>query len=213
MKKLLITSIFSFMLLQACVETEKTSSNQASESDTVSNILNPNPNNCKTDFKDVWLSSRLSCLNKSKKVILDNYETGKVSDIAFTIGQKVLDKNFNNILGSNGFKAYKHLVCIKNVPKSTYSSDLSLHGLSGDLTTAFAIGNFAKIDGVSSTGVIIRGFYAKSINKTIQPYQKISCNDKIHPVIIDYSTGYIVSINENAMNNVIEYIVRNSKAE
>lgn len=148
---------------------------------------------------DVWANVRLGCLQVGQKVIdLSSGASGQVSDMAFIISEAAYDISFNNI--NNGKSRYfQYFLCVKNAPSSLSDTFYRL-SLAGDLTGAMGLGNGGRAlpNGISTANFSISGGNRAGFITT-------TCNPSIHPVIIDYATGKVQSINAEALTSLTIY--------
>lgn len=152
-----------------------------------------NPSGCPSaKLSDVWLTNRLDCLRAGQKFIGTTGASGERADRAYIFGQQVLDPAFNNVLGANVSRYYKHVLCVRNAPLN-----LAPVTLAGDLGTALGLtvlvtGNRYLPSGVSGSTFQWGGI---ADTNTLQ----VPCDPTRHPVIVDYDTGRIQSVNPAAV--------------
>lgn len=154
---------------------------------------------------DVWMDQRLGCLRAGQDFI--NLSAGHVGantatgDRAYVVNQGAYDKQFNNILGSSsGFRRYwAHFVCVRNAPLIPGGSGFNI-GLAADLQGAMRLDPFnASIPpGIGTTTFAQYGGDRSGWDNT-------ACNSALHPVIVNYSTGKIESVNPAALGAVATY--------
>jgi hypothetical protein len=143
---------------------------------------------------DAWVVNRLGCLRVGQKFIdqASGAERVKV-DMAYIVNQKVYNNAFDPV-GDGQRRYYKHFLCVKNAP-----TDISTMYLGFDLTSAIQVSNFSKLP----TGV---GHAAASISGGNQSgFAAIACDPKKHPIIVNYTTGLVESINIDALDGIEEY--------
>lgn len=152
-----------------------------------------NPSSCPhAAADDIWFNKRLSCLAAGQKFIESAGASGATADRAFMFGQQVLNANLNNVLGSGKLRYFQYALCVKNAP-----ANISTTGLADDLGVAMGLNTLA-------TGTT---FYPPGVSGSTFAYGGIAgpnsvntpCDPAAHPVIVDYATGRIVSVNAAAL--------------
>lgn len=152
-----------------------------------------NPSSCPSArLSDIWLNNRLDCLRAGQKFIGTSGASGERADRAYIFGQQVLDPSFNNVLGANVSRYFKHVLCVRNAP-----ANLAPVTLAGDLGTALGLtvlvtGNRYLPSGVSGSTFQHGGI---ADTNTLQ----VACDATRHPVIVDYDSGRIQSVNPAAL--------------
>jgi hypothetical protein len=144
----------------------------------------------KAALSDVWLSSRLTCASTDQLLIrLSAGRNGTRSDTAYIVKQQAFDLGFRNVLGGEVGRHFKHLVCVRQAP-----ADLDRLALATDLGQVLGTHNFSSRlpAGISTSTLTIAG--------TNQPgFTSMPCTAALHPLIVDYDTGRVVSINSGAL--------------
>lgn len=154
---------------------------------------------------DVWMDQRLGCLQAGQPFI--DMSAGYVKagtatgDRAYVLNQGVYDKQFNNILGTaSDFRRYwAHFVCVRNAPLIPGGSGFHT-GLAADLQTAMRLGPFSS-DIPADVGATTLGQYGGNRSG----WADTSCNAAIHPLIVNYTTGAVESINPAAVGATQTY--------
>ena len=118
--------------------------------------------------------------------------SGERADRAYIFGQQALDLSFSNVLGSNVSRYFKFGLCVRNAPLN-----LSPVSLAGDLATALGLNVLVTATKFYPPGVSGSTFLYGGIadTNTLQT----ACDVSRHPVIVDYATGRIESVNAAAL--------------
>lgn len=145
---------------------------------------------------DVWLDKRLGCLSVGQQLFLTvQAVTGAPDDVAFVARERATGENWTSILGMDVWRHYRHFLCLKNTPADFAIGSAFYPALQNDLGTVFGLG-FATPGlppGIILAQIQFRGGKYPS-------YTKMTCDPALHPVIADYNTGKIVSINPAALS-------------
>jgi hypothetical protein len=152
-----------------------------------------NPSACPSSkLSDAWLNNRLDCLRAGQKFIGTSGASGEKADRAYIFGQQVLDPAFNSVLGANVIRYFKHALCVRNAP-----ANLSAVTLTGDLGTALGLNVLVTGSRYLPSGVSGSTFQYGGIadTNTLQT----PCDPSRHPVIVDYDSGRIQSVNPAAL--------------
>lgn len=153
-----------------------------------------NPSACpKSSLADTWLDKRLPCLAAGQKFIRNSAgATGASADRAYIFGQQVLDTNLINVLGANKLRYFKYTLCVKGAPET-----LAPVALAVDLEVALGLNVLANGTGFYPPGVAGSTFQYGGIAEanTLQ----IACDPATHPVIVNYTSGRIESVNATAL--------------
>lgn len=145
---------------------------------------------------DVWINNRLGCLSAGQQFVdLSGRATGTKADIAYIVSQLVVDSAFYNVLGGNNRRYFSHFLCVRNVP-----SDVRRVSLAADLQIAIGVSNQSSLKppGVGAVNLDISGGNQPSLLVT-------SCDPLRHPVIVNYDTGRIESVNPAALSALSIY--------
>jgi VCBS repeat-containing protein len=153
-----------------------------------------------SNIKEAWLNNRLSCLTVGQVLLKNTYTTypdatGITVDLAITINEEVYDTSFSNILGIDKKRIFSRFVCIKNAPNVSQYPNWVSQGIPKDLSDAVGGGNFSssKPQGVSGM------YFGSTGNGYEVPAIVDTCDVTKHPLILDYTTRSIVSINPDAL--------------
>lgn len=207
-------------------DTSKTPNQPASNTPMNTNTTNPAQDNtssttttntapeaskktCKNDtLDDVWMNNRLGCVAINQKLlsnaITDGFDSDKtLVDTAIMPSQGVYNAAFNNIIGTDGGRYFQRLICITNTPKDYFNFSAKRLTLATDLAVGFGLGNFVKIKGVSTSPISVKGFYSKADKATVLPAVEETCSAAKHPIIVDFQTGRITVINDDALSKLI----------
>jgi len=135
---------------------------------------------------DVWLNNRLGCLSVGQRFIdLSSGATGTKADTAYVVAELVVDSSFSNVLGPSVRRFFRHFLCVRNTP-----SNLQRTFLATDLSIAIGTSNQSalKPPGVGAVSLAIAAANEPS-------FVAMPCDPARHPVIVDYDTGRIESVN------------------
>jgi hypothetical protein len=139
---------------------------------------------------DIWINNRLDCLAVGQRLIdLAASATGTRSDRPFVIRQLTLDAGFNNVLPGGRARYFRHFICVRNVP-----ANLAPMNLATDLAVAIGTSNFSttKPPQVSAVSLTVEG--GNQAGSVSMP-----CDPAVHPVIVDFDTRLIQSLNPRAL--------------
>lgn len=143
---------------------------------------------------DVWLDNRLGCATVGQKIIdMAAGATGTPGDVAYVIRQVAYDRSMNDLLPDAKARHFQHFLCVRNVPlgvdRQLLAADLeAVMGLaSGSLPRDVAISTLANA-GTNRAGYAVQ-----------------ACDPQKHPVIVDYSTGLVQSVNPQALPTLVTY--------
>jgi VCBS repeat-containing protein len=157
-------------------------------------------------INDAWLNNRLSCLTVGQVLLRNTYTTYPEAtaitvDLAITINEKVYDNSFNNILGSDKKRIFSRFVCIKNAPNVSQYPNWVSQGIPYDLSDAVGGGNFSNSKPPGVSGM----YFGSTGNGNEDPAKVETCDATKHPLILDYKTKRIVSVNPAALENLSIY--------
>jgi hypothetical protein len=153
----------------------------------------------------VWIDQRLSCLTVGQSFV--NLSAGYVAtgtatgDRAYVINQETYNTNFVNILGpsSNFIRYWAHFLCVRNAPLIGGGGGYNI-GLAGDMQIALGLS--------ALTGRLPAGVGMTSIGQyggDRGGFVDMPCNAALHAVIVDYTTGKIISVNPSALSAQTRY--------
>jgi len=160
------------------------------------------PTNCApiTSTSDAWLPSRLSCFTPGQKVLSYTAQVaGPSSDAPIIVTETVFDAGFYNVLSGNKARYYKYFACLKNVPDGALGSSTSRLDVATDIAITVRTSN-GNTKG-NQIGAITIGVLGG--NQTGSAAQ--TCDGAKHPLIIDYPTGKVLSVNPQALNAIETY--------
>jgi len=142
---------------------------------------------------DVWLNVRLSCFYVGQPFIdISKSATGSPADRAYIVSEQVLDSNFTNVLGSGKQRYFEYILCVKQAPANIASISLA-----SDYVVATWLGSLGSIKGIGAATTSI------GQGKDTGPTQvETACDPAIHPVIVDFPSGKIESVNPAALANL-----------
>ena len=143
---------------------------------------------------DVWLDQRLACVSPGQKFIVNSAGAGGTArDVAFVVNEAIYDKNFYP-LQDRQVRYYQSFLCVRNAP-----TDIRTLFLSGDLANALKLSNLdQKPEGVGPTSVNIAGGDRDG-------WEAMPCDPARHPLIVDYRSGVVVSVNPAALSGLKVY--------
>lgn len=148
---------------------------------------------------DTWFNKRLGCLAAGQKfVLVSGGATGDAADRAYLVNQKVLDLSLVDVLGTDVARYFKYGICVRNAP-----ANLSGTALANDLATAIGL----------NAGVSARAFYPPSVSGSTMslggsadtPVIQTTCSVSLHPVIVNYQTGLVETVNPAALAALTVY--------
>jgi hypothetical protein len=140
---------------------------------------------------DVWADVRLDCFTEGQAFIdISKSATGEPADTAYIVVEQAMDDSFTSINGGKR-RYFEYLLCVKGAP-----SNLSTLSLASVFAVANGLGNFgwALPKGIATATMSISG------NRDTGPYQvRTPCDPSQQPVIVDFATGKIESLNKGAL--------------
>ena len=144
---------------------------------------------------DVWANVRLDCFTEGQTFIdISSSASGEPADTAYIIAEQALDDSFNPINGGKE-RYFQYILCVKGAP-----SGIQTLSLASDFAVANGLGNFgwALPDGIATATTSIHGGTGTG------PYTvKTPCDPSMHPVIVDFASRKIESINKGALGGLI----------
>lgn len=157
------------------------------------------PSTCpKSAVADIWINNRLGCLTVGQPFInAGAAATGSKLDRAYIVSQQATDQNFNNLLPSNASRYFKSYLCIRNAPENLTGAEAA-----SSLSDALGIGSALRTlyfpPGVTGNTLRIGGGRET-------PIVAMACNTAQHPVIVDFNTGKVESVNASALASLQVY--------
>jgi len=151
-------------------------------------------------LSDAWINNRLACLAPGQRVLdMSASATGARADRAFVVAQLTLDANFNNLLPAGASRYFKHFVCVHNAPLGLTDASNRLN-LATDLAVALGTSNFSntKPPQVMAISLSVAGGNAPA-------WQDMPCNPALHPVIVDFDSRAVQSINPAALASLLVF--------
>ena len=147
---------------------------------------------------DVWITRRLPCLGAGQALVNGSAgATGARADRAYILAQTAQDTALANILGTGRSRWFKHYMCVRNAPEG-----ISNVLLAGDVGVALGLGSAIRPSylpaGVSGSAVNIGGGREAAMTA-------MSCDPARHPLIVNYETGRVESINRDALAALTVY--------
>jgi hypothetical protein len=143
---------------------------------------------------DIWLDRRLECLTAGDVFIdISSFaSTGAITDRAFVISEQVLDSSYSNLIAPGKSRYFKHFVCVKNAP-------LELTGTSGRLSLASDLNLQMGLGSPSQRPAGIGAASLGSSGGNQAGFVEMACDPARHPLIVDFATKKIVSVNQPAV--------------
>jgi hypothetical protein len=145
-------------------------------------------------LEDAWINNRLGCLSVGQRLIdISRSATGSSSDTAFVIRQQTLDAGFNNVLSGTAARHFRHFLCVKNAPVGL-TEGMNPLSLATDLSVAIGTSNSSmrKPPQVSAVSLGVAGGNGPG-------WVKMTCDPAVHPVVVDFATGLVQSLNPSAL--------------
>jgi hypothetical protein len=106
-----------------------------------------------------------------------------------------MDGRFHNILGSDIGRHFKHFLCVQNTP-----ANIDRQSLATDLLIAMGMSTYGSLKppGISAVAMEIAGTKQSG-------FANIPCDSERHPLIVNYDTGRIESLNVKALSVLETY--------
>ena len=117
------------------------------------------------------------------------------ADYSFVVAQKVLGGSFGNVLGPNKERYFSRILCVRNAPSRLTDSGPRIT-LATDLVVALRAAGSLPMNYSTYMGIY---------GGDRPGFRQESCDPMNHPIIVNYSTRMIESINPEAMVNVEVY--------
>ncbi|WP_434633936.1 hypothetical protein [Chromobacterium sp. CV08] len=143
---------------------------------------------------EVWIDQRLGCLQPGQAFIVNAVgAAGSAQDVAYVVNEAVYNPDFD-LINERKVRYFQSFLCVRNAPR-----DIRPLFLSGDLATALKLSNVdRKPDGVGPTPVNLSGGDRAG-------WQPASCDPARHPLIVDYRSGRVESVNPLALRQLDIY--------
>ena len=155
----------------------------------------PIPAGCPTQSPDdVWADVRLACFTVGEPFIdVSKDASGDPADTAYIMVEQAFDDSFSSINGGKR-RYFEYILCVKQAP-----ANIEPLSLATDFAVANGLGNFgwALPKGISTATTSISGSDATGPSRVVTP-----CDPAVHPVIVDFPSGKIESINPGALANL-----------
>lgn len=156
------------------------------------------PSTCpKSVVDDIWINNRLGCLTAGQpffNAVAD--ATGTRKDRAYQIGQQATDQNFRNLLAGDASRYFKYYLCVRNAPPNLTGLEAA-----SSLSDALGIGSVMLTlyfpPGVTGSSLRVGGVLDSAVDTP--------CDPKKHPVIVDFNTGKVESVNASALDSLQIY--------
>lgn len=140
---------------------------------------------------DAWINKRLGCLQVGQRLIegAASGASGAAADRAFVVRQTTLDRSFDNVLGKDVHRYFKHFLCVRQAP-----AGVSTTSLASDLAVAIGTSNASasKPPQVAAITLAIAGGPGPGIVET-------ACNSATHPVVVAWDTRLIEAVSPAAL--------------
>lgn len=143
---------------------------------------------------DMWLDQRLGCLKPGSRFIVNAAGAlGEAQDMAYVVNEALYDNNFY-LINDRKVRYFQSFLCVRNHPRGVRPLLLS-----GDLANALELSNLdRKPSGVGPTSVNISGGDRVGGVAT-------TCDPARHPLIVDYRSGKVESVNPLALQTLQVY--------
>ncbi|MBX9348765.1 hypothetical protein K5M36_16885 [Chromobacterium vaccinii] len=148
----------------------------------------------KSSVDDLWFDSRLGCVRPGQQFIFDARGSGEVREgVAYVVNERLSDTRF--MTANNGMRRFfQGFLCVRNVP-----SGVRMDGLTMDVYRAFeTAGAVNTVPGIGFISTSMSG--GDRSGSSVMP-----CDPAKHPVIVDYRTGKIESVNPEALKQISVY--------
>ena len=153
---------------------------------------------CKSSQQsDVWINNRLGCAAVGQQYVAESKNaTGTRVDRAFGVAQISYDDQ-GGALNSGKTRYFNYFVCVIGVPDQVVPADIA-----GDLQFLLALAYTSHYlpPGISLTALAVGGSGATGV-----PYVDQPCDPMRNPVIVDYASGLVQSINPSGLANLTIY--------
>lgn len=159
-------------------------------------IVDPAPGCPRAQLADAWINNRLACLSPGQTFVdLSRSATGTPVDRAFVIGQTTLDRDFRNVLPAGASRHFQHFVCVRGAPGNVRGQSVAT-----DLAVAIGTSNSSatKPPQVSAISLDVAGGDRPG-------WVDRACDPALHPVIVNFQTGRIESVNAAALSQLQVY--------
>lgn len=146
---------------------------------------------------DVWINNRLGCAVVGAPFInVARNANGSPVDRAFGVAQVIYNPN-SVILNGGKTRYFNYFLCVKGVPDKVSGT-----ALAGDLQFALelSLGNRYVPSQIGFTAL-----EADNSGPLGVPFVDEACDPAKHPIIVNYSTGLVESINTSALAAIIIY--------
>ncbi|ATP29631.1 Tat pathway signal protein [Chromobacterium violaceum] len=143
---------------------------------------------------DMWLDQRLGCLTPGSRFIVNaGGAEGETQDMAYVVNEAIYDNDFY-LINNRKVRYFQSFLCVRNHPRGVRPLFLS-----GDLANALELSNQdRKPAGVGPTSVNISGGDRAGGVAT-------ACDPARHPLIVDYRSGKVESVNPLALQALHVY--------
>ncbi len=140
---------------------------------------------------DVWINNRLGCLVAGQRFLADAVAaTGMKADTAYVIQERPLDGQLNSLLFRERQRNFQYFLCVKGAPQT---SGAYFEKPAADLQQVMGL-----IPLPWNTKFLPPGIHVGAL--MTGPFVKTTCDPKLHPVIVNYDTGRIESVNPTALS-------------
>jgi hypothetical protein len=146
------------------------------------------------NIDDVWIDKRLSCMKVGDTFsdIIAGKPKVSVADRAYIVSESPSGEGWKSINGGKT-RYFSRYLCIKNAPAA-----LDNRYIASDLNQQIGLNNFNPYlpKGIVHVSIDIFSGLGSPYPTSIET----PCDPAKHPVIVDYDTGKIVSINPQALS-------------
>lgn len=147
---------------------------------------------------DVWISNRLACMGAGQQLINNaGGATGIRADRAYILAQTAQDAALSSVLGAGRSRWFKHLLCVRNVPEGV-TTVLSANNVGVAIGLGSAVRQSYLPAGVTGSASAIGGGREAAV-------EAMACSAARNPLIVNYETGRVESINRDALAALTVY--------
>ena len=150
-----------------------------------------NPECPSSQQSDAWINNRLGCAAAGQQFVSESKNaTGTRVDRAFGVAQISYDDE-GGPLNNGKTRYFNYFLCVIGVPDQVVPSDIA-----GDLQFLLELAYTSHYlpPGISLTALAVGGSGTTGV-----PYVDQPCDPAKNPVIVDYASGLVQSINPGAL--------------
>ncbi|MBK6616147.1 hypothetical protein [Ottowia sp.] len=148
---------------------------------------------CPTGSQDaVWINGRLGCARVGDQFVkLSANSGGGRIDRAYAIAQIAYDKARLAPINGGKSRFFEYFLCVRGVPDRAVGT-----AIAGDLQNVLELGSTSRY---MPNDIGLTALEADGSGQVAVPYVDEPCDPARHPVIVNYSTGQVESINRGAL--------------